>query len=71
MDKVTGEWLSVKAAAELKGVSKEAVMKRIRSGVLPAQWAGSVYIIRRGDLESWKPRRAARARQEEAKDGVE
>lgn len=45
--------LTVKEAAELKGVSEEAVRKRIGRGVLPAERVGGRYLIRRRDLDAW------------------
>jgi excisionase family DNA binding protein len=68
-EKQQGEWLTASAAAARARVSREAVGQAIRANRLPAQWAGSAWIVRVEDVDAWKPRRAARARHEEAKDG--
>lgn len=49
--------LTVKQAADLAGVSKKTIMRRIRDGSLPAQkvpsGAQSVWNVDQGDLAAW------------------
>jgi excisionase family DNA binding protein len=52
--------LSAPEAAQELGVSLSAVQKRIKAGTLKAELVGSVYVVRRRDLEAAKletPRR--------------
>ena len=45
------EFLSTSEVAKLLGISRVAVFKKIRSGVLPAKKVGRNYIVNREDLQ--------------------
>lgn len=51
------EFVSVKQAAEEKGVPPDTVRRRIARGSLPATRVGEVLLIRRRDLEAWEVQR--------------
>ena len=44
------KYLSTQQAADFLGISRVAVLKRIKKGKIKAQKVGRNYIIRRGDL---------------------
>jgi excisionase family DNA binding protein len=62
------EWVSVPEAARLKGVAESSVRVAIQTGRLMGAKVGRSYIVRRRDVESWRPgpRGPKRARSEEA-----
>jgi excisionase family DNA binding protein len=47
----TSEFVSVAEAAELKGCDPATIKRRIYRGDLPAERVGSIWLIRRSDLE--------------------
>ena len=49
------EWISVPEAARLKGVAESSVRVAIQTGRLMGGKVGRSYIVRRGDVESWRP----------------
>jgi excisionase family DNA binding protein len=51
----TGEWISVPEAARLKGVAESSVRMAIRTGRLNGAKVGRSYIVRRGDVDGWRP----------------
>lgn len=53
MEKPT-DWLTVAEAARLKGVSEDAVRKRITRKKLEATKKYNAVLIRRKDLEAWQ-----------------
>jgi excisionase family DNA binding protein len=50
--------LSVREAAQIKGVSYSATLRAVRSGRLPATRVGRIALIARGDLGRWQPGRS-------------
>jgi len=53
------DYVTVKEAAEIKGVLEGTVRRRIQRERLPATKKGDIYLIRRKDLEGWKVRKNA------------
>ncbi len=53
------EWLTPLEAAQLKGVSRQAVTKAIRGGRLPAENWQKRYRLRRKAVEAWTPAKQA------------
>ena len=51
----TSEWISVPEAARLKGVAESSVRVAIQTGRLTGGKVGHSYIVRRGDVEAWRP----------------
>lgn len=51
----TEAYISVAQAAELLGITRQAVLKRIRSGRLPATKVGRNYIVLRAALPTGRP----------------
>jgi excisionase family DNA binding protein len=51
------DFLTVKEAAALVGVSKSTIKSRIDRERLPATKRGGIYFIERRDLESWTDKR--------------
>src|SRR5438876_1204023 len=51
----TSKWISVPEAARLKGVAESSVRVAIRTGRLMGEKVGRGYIVRREDVESWRP----------------
>ena len=51
-DPVTSEYLKISEAAQLLGVTKRWVYRRVLSGELPASKVGNLYFIHRSDLKS-------------------
>ena len=49
------EWVSVPEAARLKGVTESSVRVAIQTGRLMGGKVGRSYIVRRGDVEAWRP----------------
>jgi excisionase family DNA binding protein len=49
------EWISVPEAAQLKGVAESSVRVAIQTGRLLGAKVGRSYIVRRRDVEAWKP----------------
>ena len=49
------EWISVPEAARLKGVTESSVRVAIQTGRLMGGKVGRSYIVRRGDVEAWRP----------------
>jgi excisionase family DNA binding protein len=49
------EWISVPEAARLKGVAESYVRVAIRSGRLNGAKVGRSYIVRRGEVDGWRP----------------
>ena len=49
------EWISVPEAARLKGVTESSVRVAIQTGRLMGGKVGRSYIVRRGDIEAWRP----------------
>ena len=49
--------LTVSEAAELKGVLPRTVRRRIERGRLPAVKKGTLWLIRRKDLDEWNVRK--------------
>jgi excisionase family DNA binding protein len=62
------EWISVPEAAQLKGVAESSVRVAIQTGRLTGAKVGRSYIVRRQDVETWRPgpRGPKRARSGEA-----
>ena len=58
------EWLSVTEAAERRGMSRDAIIRGVRSGLLKSEQVseGGAYLIRADSLESWSPRGGGRPR---------
>lgn len=50
------ELVTVKEAAQIKGVLEGTVRRRIERGKLPAGKKGDIWLIKRKDLEQWKVR---------------
>jgi excisionase family DNA binding protein len=67
--------VTVAEAAKIKGVSEEAVRKRIGRKVLAAEKVGGTYLIRKAALDAWtvqrkkKPGEAAEAESERESEG--
>ena len=49
------EWISVPEAARLKGVAESSVRVAIQTGRLMGAKVGRSYIVRRRDVETWRP----------------
>lgn len=49
---MSGDYVSVNEAAEIKGVTRQRILQYINDGRLPAQKFADVYMIRRADLEA-------------------
>src|SRR5207253_10528093 len=49
------EWISVPEAARLKGVTESSVRVAIQTGRLIGGKVGRSCIVRRGDVEAWRP----------------
>jgi excisionase family DNA binding protein len=49
------EWISVPEAARLKGVAESSVRVAIQAGRLTGAKVGRSYIVRRRDVEAWRP----------------
>jgi excisionase family DNA binding protein len=52
---VASEWMSVPEAALLKGVAESSVRAAIQTGRLMGAKVGRSYIVRRRDVEAWRP----------------
>src|SRR5262245_42521036 len=50
-----GEWIGVPEAARLKGVAESSVRVAIQTGRLNGAKVGRSYIVRRRDVEGWRP----------------
>ena len=55
--RLTGEALSVREAAQIKGVSYSATLRAIRAGRLPSRRVGRTLLISPIDLDRWRPGR--------------
>jgi excisionase family DNA binding protein len=49
------EWVTAPEAARAKGVAESSVRRAIQTGRLPGLRKGRVYLVRRGDLDAWRP----------------
>ena len=58
---LTGEALSVREAARIKGVSYSTTLRAIRAGRLPSRRVGRTLLILPTDLDRWEPGRSAGA----------
>lgn len=55
-----GDYVTVSEAAETLGLTRQAILRRIQRGRLPAQKFGPVWMIRRADLDAWAPQAPGR-----------
>jgi excisionase family DNA binding protein len=68
MDFLT-KFVSVTEAAEIRGVSRQAVLKAIAAGRLRAAKVGNQWVIERKDLASFTPHAGGTSRKRKSKTG--
>lgn len=56
------DWISQAEAAKLRGVSRQAIAKLVRSGRLTSFVIGGHILVRRADILAFQPRPAGRPR---------
>lgn len=61
---VPSDWISQAEAAELRGVSRQAISKLVRNGRLRTVNVGGHTLVNRADLLTYRPKPAGRPRGE-------
>jgi excisionase family DNA binding protein len=61
------DWVSQAEAAQLRGVSRQAISKLVRNGRLKSIVVGGHRLVSRADLLSFRPRAAGRPRAKRGK----
>lgn len=59
-------WISQAEAAQLRGVSRQAIAKLVRKGRLKSLTVGGHVLVNRADVLAFQPRAAGRPRSDEA-----
>jgi excisionase family DNA binding protein len=59
---VPSDWISQAQAAQLRGVSRQAIAKLVRKGRLKSIVVGGHILVSRADVLSFQPRAAGRPR---------
>lgn len=58
------QFISVTEAAKVLGITRTAVLKKIKEGALPARKIGNTYIINRDDLNIISDREVSKSQKE-------
>ena len=64
-DLKTGDWISQAEAARVRGVSRQAIAKLVRSNRLRTVEIGGHVLIHREDVYNFQPKKAGRPKQNE------
>ena len=65
------EYLTVKEAADILGISRIAVFKKIKTGVLPAEKIGRNYAVPKSELKDFIPSKLSEDLKGRIAEGVE
>jgi excisionase family DNA binding protein len=64
---IPSDWISQAEAAQLRGVSRQAIAKLVRKGRLKSAVVGGHVLVNRADVLSFRPRAAGRPKSDSEK----